>query len=55
MPENLLSLKEAAEYLSVSPNTVRNYIARNGLKFKRVGPKLIKFRRADLDAFIERN
>lgn len=54
MSENLLTLKEAAEYLQVSPNTVRNYIAKYGLKAQRVGPKLLKFRRADLDAFIER-
>jgi excisionase family DNA binding protein len=52
--DSLLSLKQAAEYLGVSPNTVRNYIAREGLKYKRVGPKLIKFRRADLDAFTDR-
>ena len=54
MSENLLSIKEAAEYLQVSPNTVRNYIAKHGLKAQRVGPKLLKFRRADLDRFIER-
>lgn len=51
--EKLLSLKEAAEYLGVSPNSVRNYIARGRLKSLRVGPKLIKFRKADLDKFID--
>jgi excisionase family DNA binding protein len=54
MSENLLSLKQGAEYLGVCPNTIRSYIARRGLKSRRVGPKLIKFRKADLDAFIER-
>lgn len=49
----LMSLKEAAEYLGVSPNSVRNYIARGRLKSLRVGPKLIKFRKADLDRFID--
>jgi hypothetical protein len=29
--ENLLSLKEAAEYLHVSPNIIRNYIAKRAL------------------------
>jgi excisionase family DNA binding protein len=52
--EQMLSLKDAANYLGVSPNTVRNYIAKHGLKSQRVGPKLLKFRKADLDRFIER-
>ena len=54
MSEELLSLKEAAKYLGVSQSSVRNYIAKSGLKARRVGPKLIKFRRADLDAFVNR-
>lgn len=54
MTEKLMSLKEAAEYLGVSPNSVRNYIAKQGLKYQRVGPKLIKFRKSDLDTFIDR-
>lgn len=55
MSEQLISLKQAAEYLGVSPNTVRNYIAKQGLKAQRVGPKLIKFRKADLDRFIDKS
>jgi excisionase family DNA binding protein len=54
IPEKLMSIKEAAEYLGVSPNSVRNYIAKQGLKYQRVGPKLIKFRKSDLDKFIDR-
>ncbi|WP_301121333.1 helix-turn-helix domain-containing protein [Mycolicibacterium fortuitum] len=52
-PDALISLKEAAQYLGVSPNSVRNYIARGKLKSLWVGPKLIKFRKADLDKFID--
>ena len=45
----LLSTAQAAAYLGVSPNTVRNYIARGLLSAHRVGPKLLKFDPADLD------
>ncbi len=51
--DTLMSLKEAAEYLGVCPNSVRNYIAKQGLKCQRIGPKLIKFRKSDLDKFID--
>ncbi|SEA87445.1 DNA binding domain-containing protein, excisionase family [Mycobacterium sp. 283mftsu] len=54
MPEKLMSLTEAAEYRGVSPNSVRNYIAKQRLKYQGVGQKLIKFRKHDLDEFIDR-
>lgn len=50
-----LSTKEAADYLGVSVNTIRNYISKEGLKWERVGPKLIKITTAELDAFIARS
>jgi excisionase family DNA binding protein len=49
------STSQAAEYLGVSVNTVRNYIADGRLKVHRMGPKLLKFDRADLDRFVEGN
>ncbi|MCV7222956.1 MULTISPECIES: helix-turn-helix domain-containing protein [Mycobacteriaceae] len=48
-----LSTSQAAEYLGVSVNTVRNYIADGRLKVHRMGPKLLKFDRAELDRFVE--
>lgn len=50
-PQNrrLLSTAEAAEYLGVSVNTIRNYIAKGLITAQRVGPKLLKFNPADLD------
>jgi excisionase family DNA binding protein len=48
-----LSTKEAAAYLGVSVNTVRNYIADGRLKVHRMGPKLLKFDRTELDRFVE--
>ena len=49
--KRLLSTAQAADYLGVSTNTIRNYIARGILTAHRVGPKLLRFDPADLDAF----
>ena len=48
MSKQLLSTVEAAAYLGVSTNTIRNYIKSGKLKAQRVGPKLLKFRAEDL-------
>ncbi|OBY30476.1 hypothetical protein ACT18_17675 [Mycolicibacter kumamotonensis] len=48
-----LSTSEAAAYLGVSVNSVRNYIAGGRLKVHRMGPKLLKFNVAELDRFVE--
>lgn len=53
--KKMLSVKEAADYLGVSPITIRNYMARKMLPRHRVGPKLIKFDPADLDSFKKRH
>jgi excisionase family DNA binding protein len=53
--KKMLSVKEAADYLGVSPNTIRNYMARKILPWNRTGPKLIKFDPADLDSFKQRH
>lgn len=45
---NLLRVKEAAEMLSVHPNTIRNYIKSGKLPAKRIGTKLIRIELADL-------
>jgi excisionase family DNA binding protein len=48
-----LSTAQAAEYLGVSINTVRNYVGGGRLKVRRMGPKLLKFDVADLDRLVE--
>ncbi|MFV8277681.1 helix-turn-helix domain-containing protein [Mycobacteroides abscessus] len=53
-PGRLLSTNQAAEYLGVSPNTIRKYSAAGKIKAFRVGVKLIKYDPADLDAFSQR-
>lgn len=45
-----LTLAMAAEYLSVSIKTVRRRIAAGDFSAYRLGPKVIRVRRADLDA-----
>jgi len=53
MGDNLLTIKEAAEYLKVHWQTVRNYIASGKLKAKKVG-KHIRIRQTDLQDFINK-
>jgi excisionase family DNA binding protein len=50
--DRLLTLKEAAEVLRLSPRTVREYVQRREIKGKIIGNRW-RFRRADLDAFFE--
>ena len=45
---------EAAEYLQVSPRTLATWIARGHIPYVRVGPRMMLFRRADLDRTMER-
>lgn len=53
-PSELLSVEEAARYLGVAPQTLHNWrcTGRYRLPCIRVG-RLAKYRRADLDAWIE--
>jgi predicted DNA-binding transcriptional regulator AlpA len=55
--KRLLSIKETAEYLGLSPRTIYNATGRRAkkpfpVKPKRIG-KLIKFDRKDLDTYID--
>ena len=48
--KHFLSTAEAAEYLGVSKNTLRSYIAKGIITAHRLGPRLLKFDPAELDA-----
>ena len=50
--ERLLTLREAAEVLRLSPRTVREYVTRGEIEGRIIGGRW-RFRRADLDSFYE--
>ncbi|WP_067571758.1 helix-turn-helix transcriptional regulator [Nocardia acidivorans] len=49
METRYLSMAEAAIYTGVDERTLRRYIARRELRAYRIGPRLLKFDRVDLD------
>lgn len=49
----LWTIEEAATYLHVHPNTVRNRIEDSGLPFERVG-RALRFRKDALDAWLSK-
>ncbi len=53
--KNVLSEKEAAKYLGVSSASLRLWRGseRGGPRFFRAGRKLIRYRRSDLDRWVE--
>lgn len=53
-PKELLSEREAAEYLAISPATLRTWrcIGQPTLPFVRVGGA-IRYRRSDLESWVE--
>lgn len=48
----LLNIQQAAEILGCSPNTVRNLVLRNELSALRVGPRMVRIRRGDLETLM---
>ena len=48
--DRLLTLRDAAEVLRLSPRTVREYVSRGEIEGRLIGGRW-RFRRADLDAF----
>lgn len=49
-PEDILTIKKGAEYKGVHPNTIRNLILSGRLKAERLGRRVVRFKRGDLDA-----
>lgn len=53
MSQRFVSLEEAAEYLGLSPRTIRRFIAAGRLTAYRAGPRLLRIELAELDNMLE--
>ena len=51
--ENYISIDEAAAYLGVKPSTIRAWIKSKNMPHHRVGGKLLKFKRSEIDEWID--
>jgi excisionase family DNA binding protein len=52
IPPELLTVPQVADELGVSSRTVWKYVSTGELPAQRIGAKLVKVRRADLDEFV---
>lgn len=50
--DNYISIEEAAEYLGVKTATIRSWIKNKGMPSHRVGGKLLKFKKSEIDEWI---
>ncbi len=48
--DDRLSINEAADLVGVHPNTIRNLLLRGELYGERIGKRIIRIRKSDLDA-----
>jgi len=53
VPDEFLTVKEIAAEFKVNPQTVYNWIDDGALTAVRIGPRRVRVRRSDLDAYIE--
>lgn len=53
IPPALMRMREAADYLRVSSRYMATLRARKVVPCIKIGPKCVRFRRGDLDAFIQ--
>lgn len=51
--DNYISIDEAAIYLGVKTATIRSWIKNKGMPSHRVGGKLLKFKKSEIDAWID--
>lgn len=50
--DNYISIDEAAEYLGVKTSTIRTWIKKKNMPSHRVGGKLLKFKRSEIDEWV---
>jgi excisionase family DNA binding protein len=51
-PEKWSSLEEIAEHLGVSKDTIRNWIKKEAIPYRRIG-KQFKFKISEVDAWVD--
>jgi len=54
-PPEILTYREAAEYLRTPVNTLYWLIAQQRIPHFRIGPRSVRFRRSELDAWLAAN
>ena len=52
-PKDIMRIQEAAEYLSVSVGTLYHWVSEGRIPVVRISARCIRFRRADLDGWLE--
>ncbi len=52
MSERLLTCREVATFLGLSPNTIRNLTCQRRIPFVRVGSRTVRFRESDLRSIL---
>jgi excisionase family DNA binding protein len=50
---DLMTVPEAAEFFRVKVSTIRAWVLYRRIPFLKLGGKLVRFRRRDLEAFLE--
>ncbi len=51
--DRYMSVDEAARYLSVSPQTLMRYIRAGQLPVHRIGARLLRLQRSEIDAWVQ--
>lgn len=50
--DNYISIEEAADYLGVKTSTIRSWIKKKNMPSHRIGGKLLKFKRSEIDEWV---
>lgn len=50
--DNYINIDEVAEYLGVKTSTIRAWIKKKNMPSHRVGGKLLKFKRSEIDEWV---
>lgn len=53
--ENYISIEDASVYLGVKCSTIRSWIKNKGMPHYRVGDKLLKFKKNEIDEWVKRD